>query len=355
MEWHVKDVLKEAVERGASDLHLSVGKPPTLRIDGTLYPAEREMLKPEHTIEIAKQILNDSQLKTFREKGELDLSYSYSGVGRFRVNAFIQRGSVGMAIRILNTKIPGIRELGLPLAVEDFARFQRGLFLVTGPTGSGKSTTLASIVGKINGERNCHILTLEDPIEYVHRHEKSLINQREMGQDTTSFPNALRSALRQDPDVILVGEMRDLETISTAITAAETGHLILATLHTSDAPQTIDRIIDVFPPHQQQQIRVQLASNLLGVMCQQLLPRSDGKGRVVATEVMSANAAAKNLIREGKVYQLYTVLQTGAKHGMQLMDDSIMELYDKRFIDQETAVEYAMDPDRMTRVLKQRV
>jgi len=351
---HVNDFLTEAAEKGASDLHITVGRPPMLRLNGYLMPTEREPLTPEDTKNMAKQVLNESQLKVFREKGELDLSHSVSGIGRFRVNAFIQRGSVGMAIRILNTKIPKIKELGLPTVVENFARYQRGLFLVTGPTGSGKSTTLASIVGKINRERNCHILTIEDPIEYVHRHEKSLVNQREMRQDTGSFANALRAALRQDPDVILVGEMRDLETISTAITAAETGHLILATLHTSDAPQTIDRIIDVFPPHHQQQIRVQLASNLVGVLCQQLMPRADGKGRVVATEVLTANAAVRNLVREGKVYQIYSVLQTGARQGMQLMDSSIRELYEKRLIDYDTALDSAMDPEKLSKLLRER-
>ena len=287
--------------------------------------------------------------KIFKEKGEVDLSYSRRSLGRFRVNIYRQRGSVAIALRILNSKIPSFASLNLPSVIKDFTLYQKGLLLVTGPTGSGKSTTLASFIDMINEQRSCHILTLEDPIEYLHQHKNSMVNQREIGQDSTSFAAALRAALRQDPDVILVGEMRDLETISIAITAAETGHLVLATLHTVDAVQTIDRVIDVFPPHQQQQVRIQLANTLIGVIAQRLLKRKDGSGRVPAVEILVSNPAVRNLIREGKIHQIYSVIQTGRRQGMQLMDSHLEELYRQGIIDRQTALENATDPETLAK------
>ncbi|MGB9887035.1 MAG: type IV pilus twitching motility protein PilT [Moorellales bacterium] len=320
-------VLREAVELGASDVHITVGLPPVFRIHGQL---RRQDHLPVVTPLVAEQVLRslvpEELYQRFQKTGDLDFAYSLAGVGRFRVNAFKQRGSVGLAMRLINTRIPTLEELGLPAVVAELARRPKGLVLVTGPTGSGKSTTLAAMIGLINRERACHIVTLEDPIEYVHRHGKSVINQREVGSDTLSFGQGLRAALREDPDVIMVGEMRDLETISTAITAAETGHLVLASLHTASAAQTVDRIIDVFPPHQQSQIRVQLADTLEGIVAQQLLARADRPGRVVAVEVLVATPAVRNLIREGKSHQLLSVMQTGARYGMCTMEASVREL-----------------------------
>lgn len=352
MQININGLLKEAVQLEASDLHLVVGQSPSIRLHGKLVSRDIQPLKPEHTAAFAGQILSEGQMEALDSKGEIDLAYSLPGTGRFRVNVFRQKGALSLAIRVLKQEIPHLDELGLPKVLECLALRKKGLLLVTGPTGSGKSTTVAALIGLINRERNCHILTLEDPIEYLHRHDSSLVNQREVGCDTGSFSGGLRAALRQDPDVIFVGEMRDLETISIAITASETGHLVLATLHTSDAPQTIDRIMDVFPPHQQQQIRVQLANSLIGVVSQQLLPRSGGKGRVAATEVLIINPAVRNLIREGKVYQLYSVIQTGGRVGMQLMDGDIRRLYQEALIDYETALEYAADPENLAKSLK---
>jgi twitching motility protein PilT len=283
--------------------------------------------------------MNEVQTRKFSEQGELDFSYSLTGVGRFRVNAFRQRGSVGVVIRLIPFNIPTPDQLSLPPVCMDFATLHKGLVLVTGPTGSGKSTTLASLVDSINRTRSAHIVTVEDPIEYLHQHRLSLVNQREIGYDTLSFANALRAVLRQDPDVILVGEMRDLETISTAVTAAETGHLVFSTLHTNDATQAVDRMIDVFPPHQQQQIRVQLATVLQGVIAQQLLPRADQKGRVAALEILLATPAVRNLIREGKTYQIPTVIQTNGKLGMQSMEKAIQDLQRAGRISPEVALE----------------
>jgi twitching motility protein PilT len=319
--------LRQAVEAGASDVHITVGLPPVFRIHGQLQRQDHlPVITPALSEEILRSMVPEEVYVRFQKTGDLDFAYSLAGVGRFRVNAFKQRGSVGLAMRLINTRIPSLEELGLPPVVAELARRPKGLVLVTGPTGSGKSTTLAAMVGLINQERACHIVTLEDPIEYVHHHGKSIVNQREIGSDSLSFGQALRAALREDPDVILVGEMRDLETISTAITAAETGHLVLASLHTASAPQTVDRIIDVFPPHQQPQIRVQLADTLEGVIAQQLLPRTDRPGRVVAVEVLVATPAVRNLIREGKTHQLVSVMQTGAKYGMCTMEASLSEL-----------------------------
>ncbi|MFW5648877.1 MAG: type IV pilus twitching motility protein PilT [Candidatus Alkaliphilus sp. MAG34] len=334
---------EETVKQNASDLHITVGIPPSLRINGKIQQMELPILKPENVAALVKQILSQEQLKILNEKGEIDVSLSSPGLSRFRINVFKQCGSYGMAVRMVALKVPKMEELGIPPIVEELARKPRGLILVTGPTGSGKSTTLATMIDQINRERNCHILTLEDPIEYLHRHNKSIVNQREIGHDSQTFFNALRASLRQDPDVILVGEMRDLETIGTAITAAETGHLILSTLHTMGAAKTIDRIIDVFPPYQQQQIRIQFASVIEGIISQQLLAKANGSGRVAAFEIMVATPAIRNLIREGKTHQIQTNIQTGAKFGMQSMDNSLLELYRKEVINQETILNQAMD------------
>ncbi|RJX28005.1 MAG: type IV pilus twitching motility protein PilT [Dethiobacter sp.] len=328
----IDDLLRQAVDRKASDLHLTVGAPPILRLNGALTPVNTLPLKLEDTRALAEQMLNKEEYNSFQEKGEVDLSYSITGVGRFRVNIYRQRGTVSIAARVLNTEIPTISSLGLPEILCELVKSPKGLILVTGPTGSGKSTTLAAMIDYINENSALHILTLEDPIEYQHKHKKSIVNQREMGADSKSFPNALRAALRQDPDVILVGEMRDLETTAIAMTAAETGHLVMATLHTIDAPQTIDRIIDVFPPSQQQQIRVQLSNTLAGIISQRLLPRKDGKGRVAALEILVSTPAVRNLIREGKIHQIYSVLQTGSKFGMQTMESHLQHLYDKGLV-----------------------
>ncbi|MGE5509600.1 MAG: type IV pilus twitching motility protein PilT [Chitinophagales bacterium] len=333
----VNNLLREAVQAGASDLHLTVGMPPMFRIHGRLQMVPgKEMLRPADTERLIFPMLSEEQRDRLVQHGEIDFSYRVPGSARFRVNAYRQRGSYGAAIRVIPTTVPSYRDLGLPEVVAGLAHKQNGLVLVVGPTGSGKSTTLASLIDIINAERECHIITLEDPIEYLHRHKKSMINQREIGLDSESFASALRAALRQDPDVILVGEMRDLETISTALTAAETGHLVLATLHTSDAVQTIDRVVDVFPPHQQPQVRIQLASTLQAIIAQQLLPRADGQGRVVATEVLIATPAVRNLIREGKSFQITSLMQTGARIGMQTFDACFRELLGRGLVTRET-------------------
>ncbi len=339
------ELVKNSIEQNASDIHISVGVPVIFRIDGKLVKIGEEVLKPNETEEIVRKILNDRQMNELIEKGELDTSFSSQGIGRFRINIYKQRGSYCLAIRIITPTIPTMEELCIPSVVKELTRLPRGLILVTGPTGSGKSTTLASMIDLINRERNCHILTLEDPIEYLHKHNKSIVNQREIGHDSLSFANALKSALRQDPDVILVGEMRDLETINIALTAAETGHLVLSTLHTLGAAKTIDRVIDVFPPYQQQQIRIQFSSVIQGIISQQLLPKSDGKGRVAAFEVMIATSATRNLIREEKSHQIDTAIQTGAKYGMQTMDNSLLSLYKKGLISGETALSQCANPD----------
>jgi twitching motility protein PilT len=335
------------VERNASDIHLTVGMPPTYRIDGALVSLVENKLTPEDTLYLVNQALDESRLKKLEEVGEIDFSYSIPTIGRFRVNAFKQRGSYAMVLRIIPLEIPLMDELGLPTILSDLSKLPRGLILVTGPTGSGKTTTLASIINKINSERRCHIITLEDPLEYLHKHKKSIVNQREVGSDTLNFANGLRGALREDPDVILVGEMRDLETISTAITAAETGHLVLSTLHTNGAAKTIDRIVDVFPPYQQQQIRVQLASVIEAVVSQQLLLKASGNGRVGAYEVMTATPAIRNLIREGKTHQIDTTIQTSAALGMNTMDSSLINLYKRGEIAKEMAISRAYNLDEM--------
>ena len=347
----IDEMLKAANERGASDLHITVGVPPKIRIDGELIDIADERIMPADAENLIMPIIPDHARKQLVEMGESDFSYAIAGVGRYRVNAFRQRGSYACVIRIVGTRIPSPQELGLPESVVDLTELKRGLVIVTGPTGSGKSTTLASLVDVINSTQNVNVITLEDPIEYLHRHNKAIVNQREIGVDSFSYTSALRAALREDPDVIMVGEMRDLDTISTAITAAETGHLVLSTLHTTGAANTIDRIIDVFPPHQQQQIRIQLAGVLESVISQQLLPKVFG-GRVAAFEVMHTNTAIKNLIRESKTHQIDNIIQTNRKLGMMMMDDAIMELYMRGEISKETALEYAQDQQNMKRKLQ---
>ena len=345
------NLINYAMENRASDIHITVGVPPILRIDGALRYFNEEKLYPNDIERIVRKILDERQFEELDSKGEIDTSYSSPGISRFRVNIYKQRGSYAIALRIIPFKIPTMEELRLPSVVKDLARLPRGLILVTGPTGSGKSTTLASMIDLINKERSCHILTLEDPIEYLHKHNKSMINQREIGTDSHSFANALRAALRQDPDVILVGEMRDLETISIALTAAETGHLVLSTLHTIGAAKTIDRIVDVFPPHQQQQIRIQLASVIQAIISQQLLPKANGEGRVAAFETMVATPAIRNLIREEKIHQIDTVIQTSRKQGMQTMDYSLLELYQNGIISKETLLSQAVNQDIVKRYI----
>lgn len=345
----IDDLLIDAQNRKASDLHLTVGISPKCRINGELVNMGYPSLTPEDTTRIIMPIVPERLQDTLAKKGEIDFSYAISGRGRYRVNVFRQRGSLAMVIRIINTSIPKPEVLGLPYSVVELTKKKRGLVLVTGPTGSGKSTTLASLIDIINTYYNCHIITLEDPIEYLHSHNRSVVNQREIGTDSQSFANALRVVLREDPDVILVGEMRDFETIEIAITAAETGHLVFSTLHTIGAVSTIDRIIDIFPPHQQQQIRVQLASVLEGVISQQLIPTIDEKGRVAAFEVMLSNPAIRNLIREGKNHQIASFIQTNKKLGMQTMDDAIFELYLKGMISKEHALAFSQDIMTMER------
>jgi len=334
---NILQLLQEAHERGASDLLITIGAGPTFRINGQLTSFGHPLCTREQAVEMAKELMNEVQWLQFQEQGELDFSYGLSGVSRFRINVYRQRGGTSLAIRTIPHTIPMMEQLGLPDIVRKMADRPQGLFLVTGPTGSGKSTTLASIVRYLNDTANKHIITLEDPIEYLHQHKKSIVDQREIGADTASFATGLRSALRQDPDVILVGEMRDLETISTAISAAETGHLVLATLHTNDAPQTIDRMIDVFPPIQQQQIRIQLAANLIGVLSQRLLPTRDGFSRVAAFEMMVNTTAIANLIRQEKVHQLKSVIQIGMQDGMITMEQSLRKLVQQGVIARETA------------------
>lgn len=339
-------LLQEAHRRGASDLHITIGSAPVLRIHGQLVPLAMTVCTPDLTEEMAKVLMNAEQFEQFQKKGELDFSYGLASISRFRINVFRQRGSISLAIRTVATEIPPMEKLGIPSIVTQLAERHNGLLLVTGPTGSGKSTTLAGIIDYINRNFAKHIITLEDPIEYLHRHKKSIVDQREVGADTTSFSTGLRAALRQDPDVILVGEMRDLETISTAISAAETGHLVLATLHTSDAPQTIDRIIDVFPPSQQQQIRVQLAGNLAAVLSQRLLPTTDGMGRTAAFEVMINNTAIANLIRQEKVHQIKSMMQTGIAQGMITMEQSLRMLLNQGVISMELVKQMIPDFNR---------
>ncbi len=339
------ELLQDGIIKKASDIHLTVGVPVIYRIDGNLIKIGDKILTPPDIEEIMNTLLNPYHKETLLKEGQVDTSFSINGIGRFRINAFKQRGSYCIVLRIIPLVIPSMEELGVPLIAKDLAMLPRGLILVTGPTGSGKSTTLASMIDLINTNKNYHILTLEDPIEYLHRHKKSIVNQREIGADSNSFANGLRAALRQDPDVILVGEMRDLETISTAITAAETGHLVFSTLHTLGAAKTVDRVIDVFPPHQQQQIRTQFAAVLEGILSQQLLPKADHNGRVGAFEVLIATSAIRNLIREDKTHQIDTAIQTGAKFSMQTMDNSLLNLFKKGLIKEDVLLAQCFNPD----------
>lgn len=348
----IEELLTIAAEHGASDVHITVGVPPKMRVNGALYNMDYPSLMPQDTEPIIMSIMDRRRKEIFDEKGEVDFSISVPQIGRYRVNIFKQRGSMAAALRVVGMDIPTADSLGVPKAVQDLYTKKRGLVLVTGPTGSGKSTTLASLINLINSERTDHIITLEDPIEYLHNHKKSMVNQREIGLDTMSYAAALRAALREDPDVILVGEMRDLETISIAITAAETGHLVFSTLHTIGAASTIDRVIDVFPTHQQQQIRIQLSMVLEAVISQQLIPTADKKGRVAAFEVMLANAAIKNMIREGKTYQIQSMIQTNGKLGMVTMDDALYQLYRAGRITGEQALIFAQDQQAVEKRLR---
>ncbi len=346
------DLLSEMLDRGASDLHLSSGAHPMLRLRGELQPIDDQPVMERMALQrVLYAILTQKQREKFEGELELDFAYSLPGRSRFRVNIYRQRESIGAAFRVIPYEIKPLEDLGIPPAVSNFAGLPRGMVLVTGPTGSGKSTTLASLIDLANRTRHGHIMTVEDPIEFLHRHKSCLINQREVGEDTKSFANALKHVLRQDPDIILVGEMRDLETISVALTAAETGHLVFATLHTQDAAQTIDRVIDVFPPEQQQQVRVMLAGSLQGVVCQTLCKTQDGRGRVVATEVLQATAAVRNLIREGKTHQIYSSMQAGAQHGMHTMDQHLADLVRTNRISYEQGLEkchHVEDFNRLT-------
>ena len=351
--YSIDDLLELVVARGASDLHLTVGSNPAARVDGQIERLEEiEPLRPDDTQQLMYQILSSEQQKNFEIKRQLDFAYGVPGLARFRVNVYFQRGSVGAAFRLIPEAIKTLEELGLPPSLHELAEKPRGLVLVTGPTGSGKSTTLASLIDEVNRTRAEHILTIEDPIEFVHRHKRCVVNQREIGVDTPSFAEGLRAGLRQDPDVILVGEMRDLETIATALTAAETGHLVLGTLHTQSASSTVDRIIDVFPPAQQEQVRMQIAGSLQGIITQALLPSASGSGRVAALEILLPDDATRNLIRQGKVEQIYTIMQTGTQRGMQTMEQALSELTLRRVISLDTALTRTSRPDQLLGLLE---
>lgn len=343
----IDNILREALSAGASDIHLTVGVPPKMRVNGRLIDMNFPVLTQTDTMQMAMRVMNEAQRSRFEHEGEVDMSFALADCGRYRVNIFRQRGCIALALRIVSDIIPEPSALGLPPSFVDLYQRKRGLILVTGPTGSGKSTSLASLIDKINKTRDAHIITLEDPIEYVHQHRMSIVNQREIGADSTDFAKALKSALREDPDVILVGEMRDLETIQIAIRAAETGHLVLSTLHTIGAASTIDRVIDVFPPYQQQQIRIQLANVLEAVISQQLLPTVDGEGRIAAFEVLHATYPARNLIRENKSYQLPNVMQTSRALGMITMDEALTQLYFEGKITRDSAIQFAQNPENM--------
>lgn len=341
---YLDQLLKQLVEHEGSDLHLKVGQPPTFRIHGRLRRTRHPELRREHAEQIIQELLDEERRRIFQDELELDMAYSLSGVARFRVNVFHQNGKPGAVFRVIPFEIQGMDHLGLPDIAREFCRAMRGLVLVTGPTGSGKSTTLAAMIDYINSTRSVHIVTIEDPIEFLHADKKSVVNQRELGVDTHSFAGALKHVMRQTPDVILVGEMRDLETISLAISAAETGHLVFATLHTTDAAQTIDRIIDVFPPEEQSQVRIQLSTTLEGVISQTLMPRADGHGRVAAFEVLVCHAGVRNLIREGKTHQIYGLIQTGADQGMKLLDASLAEFVVNGTVSFEEAIAKSSTP-----------
>ncbi|MDQ7822629.1 MAG: type IV pilus twitching motility protein PilT [Candidatus Eremiobacteraeota bacterium] len=350
-EMTIEDLLHIMVERGASDLHLKTGSAPMIRVDGELTPVTYEVLTPDVVRRMIESILSDEQKARFVAEKELDLAYSVPGLSRFRINVYLQRGTWGTAVRVIPSRPFTIDELKLPPLLKDLAMKPRGLILVTGPTGSGKSTTLASMINHINENRRCHIVSVEDPIEFLHKDKNSVISQREVGADTHSFSHALRHVLRQDPDVILIGEMRDLETTQICITAAETGHCVFATLHTSSAPTTVDRVIDIFPPHQQQQIRMQLSVTIEGILCQTLLPKAKGSGRVMAMEIMPVTPAVRNIIREGKSHQIPNIIQSGAQYGMQSLDMALRNLYLQGLVTFEDALAKAAVPEEFARLV----
>ena len=347
----IEELVQQLVERNGSDLHISAGAPPMIRVNGKLISTEMEILDAESTQKLVYSILDNEQILRFEKEWELDMSFGIAGLGRFRTNVFYQRGAVGAVLRVIPYEIKTAAELDLPVDLcERICALQKGLILVTGATGSGKSTTLAAMIDNINRTRNDHIMIIEDPIEFVHRNRCCLVNQREVGNDTRGFANSLRTVLRQDPDVIMVGEIRDQETIAAALTIAETGHLTFATLHTNSVVQTINRIIDVFPAHQQQQVRTQLSFSLEAVFCQQLIPRIDGRGRVLASEVMVATQAVRALIRDDKAHQLESIIQTGGKYGMRTMNQCLHDLYRKNMITFDEAIAFSHDPEELRRV-----
>lgn len=349
--YNINELLEKTVTLNASDLHITVGSYPIIRLNGNLEKIGGKKLTHDDTLQLIRQIISEEQYQLLIDHGDIDISFSLEKIGRFRINIFKQRGHFGMAIRSLSVEVPCLEKLKLPEIISNLTNKKRGLILVTGPTGSGKSTTLASIIDKINKENNYHILTLEDPIEYLHNHNKSIVNQRELGKDFNSFSDGLRASLRQDPDVILLGEMRDFETISIALTAAETGHLVFSTLHTIGAAKTIDRIIDIFPPHQQKQVSVQLANVLEAVISQQLIVNKENNGRLVATEVMVSTPAIRNLIREKKTHQIQNSIQTGSRIGMHTMDNNLLELYNKNCISKKSLMTYAIDIENIKRFM----
>jgi twitching motility protein PilT len=352
MSFNLRALLEEMIEKEASDLHITTGERPKLRVDGDITDSSvTEILTPKDTLQLAYSVLTENQKKRFETEDELDFSFGIQNLARFRGNCFKQRGCVSMVIRMIPFNVRTFQELGLPPVIAKLAERPRGLVLVTGPTGSGKSTTLAAIIDKINKERKGHIITVEDPIEFIHRHQSCIVNQREIGTDTKNFATALKYALREDPDVILVGEMRDLETIAAALTIAETGHLALATLHTNSAAESINRIIDVFPSNQQSQVRAQLAFVLEGVITQTLLPKARGRGRAMAAEIMIATPAIRALIRDDKIHQIYSAMQSGKKHGMQTMNDSLFQLYTNREVNQEDCERVSHEPKEFLRMI----
>jgi len=349
----IEEMLTVLVERGGSDLHISVGSPPRIRVEGDLINTDFEVLTPETTQKLLYGLLNTNQIAKFEKELELDISFGIERLGRFRTNIFKQRGTLGSVMRLIPYEIKTMEQLRLPVKIcQELCNTLKGLVLVTGSTGSGKSTTLAAMIDYINSTSKGHVITIEDPVEFLHKHKKCLVNQREIGTDTFGFGSSLKRVLRQDPDVVLIGEMRDLETTEAALTISETGHLVFGTLHTSDCVQTINRIIDIFPSHQQQQIRTQLSFTIQGVFCQQLLPRSEGRGRVLAAEIMLATPAIRALIRDSKIHQIYSLLQTGGKLGMRTMNQDLTELYKNRQITYETALSFTADPDDFKRVVE---
>ncbi len=348
----LRELLEQMVAKKASDLHLTAGVPPEFRIDGAIVPGETEALTPEVTAQLAYSMLSDEQRKRFETTKELDLSFGVKGLSRFRANVYLQRGCISAAIRQIPFEIRPFSTLGLPPVVKDFCTRQKGLVLVCGPTGSGKSTTLAAMIDHINDTRQGHIVTIEDPIEYVHHHRKSIVNQREVGADTNSFSSALKYVLRQDPDVVLVGEMRDLETIETALKIADTAHLVFATLHTNSSYEAVSRIVDVFPPEQQRQVQVQIAFSLVGVLTQQLIPKSNGPGRIMCLEVLVCTPAIRAVIREGKTHQIYSLMQAGQKHGNQTMNQALLQAVQDRSLSAEDAMEHSTDPVELESMLR---